>query len=84
MEPLTHCDAWKALWTHYEAIERVDLRDLFANDPGRGKGLTTEGVGPFLDYSKNRVTDETIELLIQLKWPRSRVCRPISYASLSA
>jgi glucose-6-phosphate isomerase len=66
MEPLTHCDAWKALSTHYEAIERLHLRDLFANDPLRGEGLTAEGVGLFLDYSKNRVTDETIELLIQL------------------
>ena len=66
MEPLTHCDAWKALSTHYEAIEGLHLRDLFARDPGRGERMGAEGAGLFLDYSKNRITDRTIELLIEL------------------
>jgi glucose-6-phosphate isomerase len=66
MEPLRHHTAWKALSTHYEAIERLHLRDLFARDPGRGERLTAEGVGLFLDFSKNRITDRTIELLIEL------------------
>jgi hypothetical protein len=66
MEPLRHHTAWKALSTHYEAIERLHLRDLFARDPGRGERLTAEGVGLFLDFSKHRITDRTIELLIEL------------------
>jgi glucose-6-phosphate isomerase len=66
MEPLTSCDAWKALSTHYEAIERLHLRDLFARDPGRGERMAAEGAGLFLDYSKNRITDRTMELLIEL------------------
>jgi glucose-6-phosphate isomerase len=66
MEPLTRSDAWKALSTHYEAIEGLHLQELFARDPGRGERLTAEGVGLFLDYSKNRITDRTIELLIEL------------------
>ena len=66
MEPLTRSDAWKALSTHYEAIERLHLRELFARDPGRGERLTIEGVGLFLDHSKTRITDRTIELLIEL------------------
>jgi glucose-6-phosphate isomerase len=66
MEPLRHHTAWKALSTHYEEIERLHLRDLFARDPGRGERLTAEGVGLFLDYSNKRVTDRAIELLIEL------------------
>jgi glucose-6-phosphate isomerase len=66
MEPLRHHTAWKALSTHYEAIERLHLRDLFARDPGRGERLMAEGLGLFLDFSKNRITDRTIELLIEL------------------
>ena len=66
MKPLTRRHAWQALSTQYEAIERLHLRDLFARDPGRGERLTAEGVGLFLDYSKNRITDRTIELLIEL------------------
>jgi glucose-6-phosphate isomerase len=66
MTPLTHGTAWKALSTHYKQIEALHLRSLFADDPQRGERLTAESAGLFLDYSKNRVTDETIKLLIQL------------------
>jgi glucose-6-phosphate isomerase len=66
MEPLTQRRAWRALSTHYEEISRLHLRDLFVRDPGRGERLTAEGAGLFLDYSKNRITDDTIALLIQL------------------
>jgi len=63
---LTRRAAWKALQSHYKAIRDTHLRTLFAEDPGRGERLTVEGVGLFLDYSKNRITDETIKLLLQL------------------
>jgi glucose-6-phosphate isomerase len=65
-EPLTESAAWKALNAHYEQIRKAHLRDLFASDPGRGERLTSEGAGLFLDYSKNRITDETVKLLIEL------------------
>src|SRR5580658_157014 len=58
--------AWKALQNHFEKIKDVHLRQLFADDPQRGTRLTAEGAGLFLDYSKNRVTDETIGLLLRL------------------
>ena len=58
--------AWKALAAHFENLRPQHLRQLFANDPERGTRLTAEGAGIFLDYSKNRVTDETIQLLVQL------------------
>ena len=58
--------AWKALADHYHEIRDLRLRDLFAGDPGRGERLVAEGAGLYLDYSKNRVTDETVALLIQL------------------
>ena len=63
---LTRRAAWKALQSHYKAIRDTHLRTLFAEDLGRGERLTVEGAGLFLDYSKNRVTDETIKLLLQL------------------
>ena len=66
MTALTHGNAWKALSIHYHQIEPVHLRTLFADDPGRGERLTAEGAGLFLDYSKNRVTDQTLTLLMQL------------------
>ena len=65
-ERLTQRKAWKALSTHFDTIRKLHLRDLFANDPTRGGRMTAEGVGLFLDYSKNRITDETITLLIAL------------------
>jgi glucose-6-phosphate isomerase len=63
---LTSRPAWQALQTHYQQIKDVHLRALFAQDPRRGERLTAEGVGLFLDYSKNRVTDETLRLLVAL------------------
>jgi glucose-6-phosphate isomerase len=64
--PLTSRPAWKALEAHHRQVRDVHLRQLFADDPGRGTRLTAEAVGLFLDYSKNRVTDETLRLLVQL------------------
>ena len=64
--PLTTSSAWKALETHYREMKNLHLRDLFAGDPGRGERMTAEGAGLFLDYSKNRVTGETIKLLVDL------------------
>jgi glucose-6-phosphate isomerase len=58
--------AWKALETHYSKVRDVHLRKLFEEDPKRGERLTVEAVGLFLDYSKNRITDETLKLLLQL------------------
>ena len=63
---LTDRPAWKALEAHHREISARHLRDLFADDPERGNRLTAEGAGLFLDYSKNRVTDETLRLLVQL------------------
>jgi glucose-6-phosphate isomerase len=63
---LTKRKAWKALQAHYETIRRVHLRELFAQDSKRGERMTAEAAGIFFDYSKNRVTNETIKLLIQL------------------
>ncbi len=64
--PLRERPAWKALQQHYEEIRGLHLRELFAQDATRGERLTAEGSGLFLDYSKNRVTDETLSLLIEL------------------
>jgi glucose-6-phosphate isomerase len=58
--------AWKALAVHHEQIRDVHLRKLFADDPKRGERLTVEAAGIFLDYSKNRITDETLRLLLHL------------------
>ncbi len=63
---LTRRPAWKALAAHHERIRDVHLRELFAEDPNRGERLTAEAAGIFLDYSKNRITDETLKLLLQL------------------
>jgi glucose-6-phosphate isomerase len=65
-EPLTQRQAWKALQAHHTKVKHVHLRQLFAYDPSRGERLTAEAAGLFLDYSKNRITDETLKLLIQL------------------
>ena len=58
--------AWKALQAHYKSMQAAHLRTMFAEDPQRGSRMTVEAVGLFLDYSKNRITDETIRLLMQL------------------
>src|SRR5215469_12303769 len=57
---------WKALTAHYKAVSKLHLRQLFADDPKRGQRMAVEAVGLYLDYSKNRVTDETLKLLLQL------------------
>lgn len=64
--PLTHLSAWKSLESHYQQVKDVQLRTLFAEDPKRGERLAAEAVGIYLDYSKNRVTDETLRLLLKL------------------
>jgi len=66
VKPLTRRPAWKALQAHYKQIREIHLRQLFADDPKRGERLTVEAAGLFFDYSKNRVTDETVKLLLQL------------------
>src|ERR1700758_3293963 len=58
--------AWKALASHYKTVSNLHLRQLFADDPRRGQRLTAEAVGLYLDYSKNRINDETLTLLFQL------------------
>jgi glucose-6-phosphate isomerase len=58
--------AWKALEAHYSTVRELHLRQLFAEDPKRGERLALEAVGLYLDYSKNRVTDETLKLLLRL------------------
>jgi glucose-6-phosphate isomerase len=64
--PLRDRKAWQALERHHAKIGDRHLRDLFAEDPDRGERLTAEAAGLYLDYSKNRITDETIRLLIEL------------------
>src|SRR5678816_4021160 len=70
MDPITKSvterSAWKALVAHHQKIRDLHLRKLFADDPTRGERMTAEAVGLFLDYSKNRVTDETLKLLLRL------------------
>ena len=66
IKSLTQRSAWKALGAHHKKIARLHLRELFAADARRGEKMTTEAVGLFLDYSKNRVTAETLKLLLQL------------------
>jgi glucose-6-phosphate isomerase len=66
LAPLRRRPAWKALEAHFQKVKGLQLRQLFAEDPGRGERLTAEAAGIFLDYSKNRVTDETLRLLVQL------------------
>jgi glucose-6-phosphate isomerase len=64
--PLRSLPAWKALQKHHEKIKDLHLRQLFAEAPQRGERLAVEAAGVYLDYSKNRITDETLRLLIQL------------------
>jgi glucose-6-phosphate isomerase len=65
MQPTGH-PAWKALASHYKMASKLHLRHLFADDPKRGQRMAIDAVGLYLDYSKNRVTDEILKLLIQL------------------
>ncbi|HVM97209.1 MAG TPA: glucose-6-phosphate isomerase, partial [Candidatus Acidoferrales bacterium] len=64
--PLTQRPSWSALREHYEKIRTVHLRDLFAADPRRGERLAREEVGLYFDYSKHRINDETLQLLLRL------------------
>src|SRR5215467_5287813 len=62
----TKQSAWKALTSHYKAVSKLHLRQLFADDAKRGQRMAVDAVGLSLDYSNNRVTDETLKLLLQL------------------
>jgi glucose-6-phosphate isomerase len=64
--PLTQRPAWQALTEHFEQAKHLHLRELFAQDPQRGKRFSTEALGIYLDYSKNRLTEQTLKLLVQL------------------
>ena len=66
VRPLTKRKAWSDLAAHFKQARNLHLRDLFAQDPKRGERMTLEGVGLYLDYSKNRITDETLKLLFEL------------------
>jgi glucose-6-phosphate isomerase len=66
VQPLTQRAAWKALEAHHEKIQDVTLRSLFSDDPQRASRFSLEAAGLFLDYSKNRITEETFKLLLQL------------------
>ncbi|HTW50611.1 MAG TPA: glucose-6-phosphate isomerase [Stellaceae bacterium] len=67
--------AWQALVMHHEQIKDVQLRELFADDPGRAQRFSADGAGLFLDYSKNRITSETLRLLLQLAESRGVAAR---------
>jgi len=64
--PKTKPAAWRALASHYKTVSKLHLRQIFADDPKRGERLAVEAVGLYLDYSKNRITDETLQLLLRL------------------
>ena len=66
IKSLTQCAAWKALAAHHKQIQKLHLRTFFAKDPKRGQRFIAEAAGLFLDYSKNRITDKTLKLLLQL------------------
>jgi hypothetical protein len=66
IKPLTERQAWNALAAHHRSVRELHLRKLFTDDPKRGERMTAEAVGLYLDYSKNRITDETLKLLLQL------------------
>ena len=66
VQSLSDRPAWKALESHYHSIRAMHIRKLFADDPPRGERMVAEAVGIVFDYSKNRVTDETLKLLLQL------------------
>ena len=74
-QALTECPAWKGLEAHYRTIRDLHLRQIFADDPLRGKRLTAEAAGLYFDYSKHRVTDETLRLLLRLAHERDVAAR---------
>ena len=87
---LTKSTAWKALEDHQKKMRDVSLRDLFTDDPERGQRMTAEAAGVFLDYSKNRITDETLKLLCDLaeqsglrpRIPESSLAEPWAFLTL--
>jgi glucose-6-phosphate isomerase len=66
IQSLTARPAWKALEAHHQKVRELHLRELFADDPKRGERMAAEAVGVYLDYSKNRITDDTLALLLRL------------------
>src|SRR5213082_557017 len=66
VQPLTKRKAWSALAANFNQTRKLHLRNLFAQDPQRGERMSLEALGLFLDYSKNRITDETLKLLFEL------------------
>ncbi|MFM7552062.1 MAG: glucose-6-phosphate isomerase, partial [Actinomycetota bacterium] len=66
MTGLRQTAAWSALEAHHAALAPRHLRELFAEDPARGETLVAEGAGLYLDYSKHRITQETVDLLVAL------------------
>jgi hypothetical protein len=64
--PLTELAAWRALQAHYRKVRKLHLRKLFGDDPKRGEHMAFEAAGIYFDYSKHRITDETLMLLMQL------------------
>lgn len=64
--PLTASPAWNALASHHSKVGDLHLRKLFADDPKRGERMAVEAAGIYLDYSKNRIVDETLTLLLRL------------------
>jgi glucose-6-phosphate isomerase len=73
--PLNTRAAWQALEAHYENVENLHLRKLFADDPKRGERMAVEAIGIYFDYSKHRITDETLGLLLQLAEESGLRCR---------
>ena len=72
MKPLTDSPAWKSLQSHHKEVAGLHLRELFAADPKRAESFSTEACGLFLDYSKNRITGETMRLLLSLAEEESK------------
>jgi glucose-6-phosphate isomerase len=72
---VTETTAWRALQAHHAEVKDLHLRDLFARDHGRAERLAVEAAGLFLDYSKNRITDETVRLLLSLAEERGLAAR---------
>ena len=70
MQHGTETPAWLALASHYQQMKDLHLRQLFAQDPKRGERFVAEGAGLYLDYSKNRIIDETMRLLLGLAHER--------------
>ena len=68
---LTKLAAWQALGAHYSKVREMHLRKLFADDPDRGERMTAEAIGIYFDYSKHRITDETLRLFCN--WRRNLV-----------